>query len=667
MTQPVITQFWPIFPTKSDGQEVVNTASRVVRNGPSQEQLDRAPNAKGQCDYYREIAEDEPKHIDWRKKLGGMLLREIGGKQHEAKWSQCILYEFPKGYHLYEHIKSKVDGSQKPVKTHSGGGHDRQDAYLYGYPKGPKKRFRSPQQFFPHLLWLCTDETGDYENCTCAICSPMQLEVEKPAPAKQEIRPDLIKQENTPIANTQTVFSQTGRHPIAQIPVSGPSISTAPTVESPDVRTAIPQSAPPGIRPPPVLAPTPLPQPRSLDQQVDGLYGKFLCRTGEVAWFFRDKTKAWGLGLIIRRWAPKDGSSDRAYMVQPLSHPEDTAAPELVTTDQHLKPWLAWSAPNCTYAYLQQNPNLTYDQVDWSALTSGRFGEGIADVDASILAAKRIDTTYTLFERLRTTVNMGQEERHWNGLYLGAEKIWNGEPVRLRIGSGQDLMVITDIIERAPVPSLNNTPNQPSQQSKIMIVGDIYSLSTVSAPDPSNLPPLPFNNNLPIRMREDMRWRNALMIPASRQMTYFKLIASQSRLDISEVKGRWYETSIVFVEPFKQAVQKGDGGNGIWMNARGDATGLGKAMGVRELDRIGAFTTSIPQRSVLVDGLEVPVKDEQLEVHGQGHGHGQIKREAGLEGLELAAQQGDGFALDDFMNLDGIDGAGMPFGEEFTF
>lgn len=84
MSQP-LTSFYPVFASKSDGHDVVNQKGSVVRNGPSQQQLDRSPNAQGQCDYYRLIEKDDPKHIDWRKKLGGMLLREVGGKQHEGE------------------------------------------------------------------------------------------------------------------------------------------------------------------------------------------------------------------------------------------------------------------------------------------------------------------------------------------------------------------------------------------------------------------------------------------------------------------------------------------------------------------------------------------------------------------------------------------------------
>ncbi|KAL1598017.1 hypothetical protein SLS60_008505 [Paraconiothyrium brasiliense] len=132
MSQP-LTLFWPIFPQRSDGRTVVNNKGTPVRNGPTESQLDRTPNEQGQSDYYRLIEKDDAKHVDWRKKLGGMLLREIGRKEDEDKWQQSILWDFPEGYRLYEHIKSKTNGESK---NHSGGGHDRQDAYLYGYPKG---------------------------------------------------------------------------------------------------------------------------------------------------------------------------------------------------------------------------------------------------------------------------------------------------------------------------------------------------------------------------------------------------------------------------------------------------------------------------------------------------------------------------------------------------
>ncbi|KAK8161084.1 hypothetical protein BKA80DRAFT_222424, partial [Phyllosticta citrichinensis] len=166
--------FHPLYIRRSDGRAVTGEKKKE-RNEPTPEQLNQKPDAKGVCDYYRLIEDDEPKNVDWRRKLGGMLLRELaqsGEHQHKA----AILAQLPENYRLFEHIKSRThDGdpqSKRASKNHAGGGHDRQDAYLYGHPLGRKKRFRSPADFFPHLYWLATDKTGDPGNCTCKICCP---------------------------------------------------------------------------------------------------------------------------------------------------------------------------------------------------------------------------------------------------------------------------------------------------------------------------------------------------------------------------------------------------------------------------------------------------------------------------------------------------------------
>ncbi len=471
----------------------------------------------------------------------------------------------------------------------------------------------------------------------------MQLEAGKAAPpAQPTLRPDpglVTKQEGVFIKQENGV---------------GRRLSTAtPTLQSPRATPAASLSLPP-IRPPPRMEPTPAPQPRSEDQQVDSQYAKFVARTGEVVWFFRPSSDAWGLGLVTRRWLPKDRAADRAYLIQPLSHPFHAPAQELITTDQHLKPWLAWSAPSCTYEYLQQNTTLRYDQVDWQALLSGQYGNGIPDVDASILSAKAIDTTYTLFERLKSKVTMGVEERLWNGIYFGAEKIWNGDPVRLRMAAGTDILVITEIKEKL-FPGAPNQANGPS--SKVELVGDVYSYTTLPAANPNSLPKAPFSSNTPLRMREDMRWRNQMLVAATGTLAYWQLMRTGQTMSLQDVKGRWYETSILFVDFFQKAVKAGEGGNGVWMNARGDATGLGTAAGTPRPNRVDAFGNALPKGLQLVEGLDAP--DE----------HAKVPTTAAqpLE-LGMGACPGEGaFALDDFMNFEGTEDAGMTFPENFTF
>lgn len=578
------------------------------------------------------------------------------------KWQQTILWDFPENYKLYEHIKTKADGQAKLVKNHSGGGHDRQDAYLYGNPKGPRKRYRSPADFFPHLLWLCTDEGSDYQNCTCKMCSPVQLDVVKPA-VKSEVKSEVrmepavtVKKEGAPHAAVSAPGIVVDRNSIVSIPARRPG-SGAPA-PSPAVKAATPAAASTPtpttqqLRPPAPLQSTPLPQPRGTEQGTDGRYGQFICRTGEVVWFFRPKTSAWGLGLITRRWASRDKSGSKAYLVQPMSYPTDSPAPEVVTTDEHLKPWLAWSAPACTYPYLQQNPQLRYDQVPWDALLAGQLGEGIADVDASIMAAKAIDTTYTLFDRWRTTQLSVGEDRYYNGIYLGAEKIWRGDPVRIRIGLGTDIMVVTDIVER-----FNTTAAQKDAPSPVWLVGDIYSYATMSAADPSRPPIAPSNTNtnIPIRMRKDMEWRNRMLVPMNQTLGWWRLISSGSRIDMADTKGRWYETSLLFEDSFAKAVKNNEGGNGIWMNARGDATGLGRHAGVSRVDRVAAFGSALPAGTQLKDGLDPPTVTP-----------GQETQQSGLD-MGLGTSGAEAFSLDDFMNVDHLEDAAVDYSHGFGF
>lgn len=59
-------------------------------------------------------------------------------------------------------LKSKTD----KTLTH------RRDFYLYGHRAG---KFRSLDDFLPHLLWLAFDTTELSVNCACILCSGKDL------------------------------------------------------------------------------------------------------------------------------------------------------------------------------------------------------------------------------------------------------------------------------------------------------------------------------------------------------------------------------------------------------------------------------------------------------------------------------------------------------------
>ena len=439
----------------------------------------------------------------------------------------------------------------------------------------------------------------------------------------------------------KTMNAPNGPVPVSRtpvpIPIRRPSTGT-PVAQSPVTKPATPVIAqnPAPIKAPPRLEPTPLPQPRHADQQIDAQYGKFVNRPGEVVWFRRHGGSAFGLGLVVRRWTSPTGNGQGNYSIQPLSYPGFTPAQEIVDSGlQNVKPWLAWSVPSCTFEYLRQNPNLAYRDVDWKLLASGRVGEGHAEVDASILMAKAIDITFTPFESVKTLSNNGLEERYWNGLYYGAEKIWRGEPVRLRLSPASDVLVVNEIVEKV-FPANTNPPHT---TSKLELRGDVYSYATIPAPNPKAPPALPPDNHLPIRMRQDMQWRNHTLLSAASELGYWKLISPNQRVAIEDVKGRWYETSIMFQQEFFEAIQQKGNVNGSWMNARGDATGMSKQPGILVPHRLAAFQDSIPDQLRLIDGF-APPSEQQPQT-------------SAMQGVELdAGAARHSFSEDDFMNFE---------------
>lgn len=89
-----------------------------------------------------------------------------------------------------------AEDKKKEKGKHAAGVFERQDAYLYGHPEGRKKRYRSPADFMPHVLWLATDKEGDRRNCSCKICSPdgdeeTQDTIKVETPVKKEIKAQL--------------------------------------------------------------------------------------------------------------------------------------------------------------------------------------------------------------------------------------------------------------------------------------------------------------------------------------------------------------------------------------------------------------------------------------------------------------------------------------------
>lgn len=561
-----------------------------------------------------------------------------------------MLVAFPEHYRLYEHVKRAEDDSKgaKTVKNHAGGGNERQDAYLYGHPLGRKKRFRSPADFYPHLVWLATDEDGDPDNCSCKICCPEEVE-EKSLPAvkkevKQEAKP-VVKQEATQKLPTNGLQRQSSQ-------------SEVKTVDRPS--QAVQSNLPQRTAQPAVTI-------RNDDQRLDMKYGSFVFRQGELVWFNRGSR--WGLGVITRRWFQnQQPPSLPAYGVQPLSHPYSHPQAVTITTEFMLRPWLAWSVPSFTHAALNSQPP-TFETADWQGIYNKKYGEGDMEVDGSILAAKAIDLSYTPFDTISTTPSSTGTTTLYTGIYLGAERIWLGDPLRLRTGTGLDILILHSITETSQTSAFNNAVLSRS----LTLQGDIYTLRQTPSTTPSQPLPTNFDPALPIRIAEDLKRRNASTIPKRNFLSSYVLSRSSATVETRDVKGRWYEASLLAPIVSGQAawdaeLQRGDVGEmGPKMNSRLDCNraqnaGVQSVVEVRREKRTDAFGGAVPgglvvegqgqgqgQRAGQVGGFQ----GGQGQVQGQGQAQGGAQSQAGyLQGFGQDYAQGQGDGLDEFMNLD---------------
>ncbi|KAL8712989.1 MAG: hypothetical protein Q9220_002849 [cf. Caloplaca sp. 1 TL-2023] len=657
--------YLPLYITRSDGKLEISAKLRKKEiNAPTSDQLDNRPDAKGNVDYFKELELGDAKEVDWRRKLGGMLIREIGGSEHPG--SNYILAAIPENYRLYERLKigsgsSEISGkrSLSRLTLCNASAHTLLDAYLYGHPQGRKKRYRSPADFFPHLLWLATDENGDPDNCSCKFCAPDDIQVfDKPDKARP---PEPVKKAEPPIKQEPlpTKSPAVGTKPMVVIPSRSGSQDKGISATKPPASKPLvgPTPLPPAVARqagPPTLTPTVLAPAKCFEQDQDSQWNKYLFRPGELAWFNRGN--AWGLSVILKRTLTRDShNTDHAkYLVQPLSHPFHHPPTKIIESEEALRPWLAWSPPNPTHQGLAAAVTLTYSTIDWKSVISGRYGAGDPEVDGSIFAAKAVDDSFTLFEPLaNNTVTTG--ERIYNGLYLGGEKIWTGEPVRLRPGSGQDIMVVHSIIERLRQNSTSTA------SASIQLVGDIYRFSTLQL-QPGVEPP--DNRHLPLRLRQDMEFRNRATIPTKRTLSHWKIIQAAARLPMTDIKGRWYESSALLpvlkgVVDFNKDLSRGEIGDaGMWMNARGDCntassggggggggTPAGKAsVGTRVVDRLEAFGKAIPAGTRISRGLDGPPEDQVFPSGDDEEGQPMQGVVATGEEEEVAKRGGNGGA-----------------------
>jgi hypothetical protein len=333
----------------------------------------------------------------------------------------------------------------------------------------------------------------------------------------------------------------------------------------------------------------------SIDQGFDCI-GKFLFRIEEMVWFQKD-TGLWGLGIIWKRWIPKEWLRSQNYVIRPLSHPFDNSHTEFTLDDTRLRPWLARSPPKYDAAYLQENPGLSYDQIDWLALSHECFrglpGDHMLKEEAAIVAAKTIDATYTLVDQVKKTT----KESYWDSMYLGAEKIYTGGDL-IRLHDNQ-ILAVDSIIERVQL-------QEARLRHSVLIVGDIYAHAVLpTSGDSRGCGP---NTLLPYRLLNDITWCNNSLIRG--KPGYWKLVATRHTVSIHQVKGRWYETSVLSPN---LSISENSAYSDI-LKPRGHATAMER--GIRRMgSRMTAFFDAIPHTDARATELPKDVDSPKRGPH----------------------------------------------------
>ncbi|KZT59298.1 hypothetical protein CALCODRAFT_481699 [Calocera cornea HHB12733] len=109
----------------------------------------------GVVNYHKATEPNDAKSLLWRKAAGQYIAEQALGRSGEES-KEYIIADFPEGYILYNHYKGPA-------------GSPRSDPYLYGSSKVPK--FRSSKEFVPHALWLYRSAEAEDEPCQCQYCS----------------------------------------------------------------------------------------------------------------------------------------------------------------------------------------------------------------------------------------------------------------------------------------------------------------------------------------------------------------------------------------------------------------------------------------------------------------------------------------------------------------
>ncbi|KAI1092708.1 hypothetical protein F5B19DRAFT_189931 [Rostrohypoxylon terebratum] len=516
---------------------------------------------------------DEATVRSYCDRLGAMIAEQV----YPGSLQSFTLEGLPEFYQL--RVRARTDS-----KT-------RNDTFLYGFPehedekekkktKAKKqaalKSFRSPAEFFDHLLWLITDATNDEKNCACRFCKPPSVSQEETQeattssqPKSGPVPPHVISKSRSASPAARTSAKKTGGAVLTPKAVPSPSIPQAqlsvqhaaqPVAQQlpvqPAMKTPMQPAAQPTVQPAaqptvqpvaqpvaqptaqPIAQPTAQPQPPAQPAVQSQTQIKsdesVLFREGEVVWF-RKQSSTFRLGIVVQS-THGDPTSTPISRIKPLAHYQADLGIE-ERSDADLRPFLTYSVPK-VQPQLEEYAHQPMEQLQWQALETllpyadTQRGEYLC-LEASKIAASRVDHSYSLFNPLQNP-NLSPNHLSFGGVFFGCEKINVFEAVRVHVEADEHpqwdnadltfVMVLKGIV-------LEKT----EQGERLLFGGDIWVLQDSKdeqAPNQDQMPPA---------MRREKAFRDEVVKKYGYHCDWLLLRNNTVKTE-KFIKGRFYES-----------------------------------------------------------------------------------------------------------------------------
>ncbi|KAK8051902.1 hypothetical protein PG993_003287 [Apiospora rasikravindrae] len=529
---------------------------------------------------HQKLPEDDKRYVAWLFRLGALLRDQfLPGPEHQDR--VYFLDKLPDHYHIrYKTAQNRLD------------------YYLYGYPHGNKpKAFRSPNDFFPHLLWI-VGGSKDKGLCSCQLCNPEQAKPSWwPQPAPVPAPPA-----SSSIAAPRGSSVSTGTAAISATPMSRTaSASSAATKPAP---AAKPVQQPMAVAPAqPKAIPGPVTNDPSTHTQNPTVVGnpamatpqpndKAVFREGEAVWFLTNPT--WRLGIVLQKLPPATPDGRLRYMIKQLAH-------SLLQLEAHLRPenemrpFLAFSVPAVNLPELQ---NTWVRNAPWSQIVAKYAGDNpsrqeLVGVEGSKKALIEIDHSYSLFNVISDSRSSGGKLLV-QGIFLGAERINVGEAVRIRLTPQEMnpawpknmpiLMVLKEIFTA-----------KSGETDGLFFSGDIYRLEEISRQQP-----VVEQTQIPSAMFKEKLFRDGIRAAAGTHFQWVPVLQNVTK-DETVIRGRFYETSrlmaILDQNKFDAALAKGEVEDvQAYLNNRADSKGVYVG---RKQNRLEMLAGAVPNDFVL--------------------------------------------------------------------